>query len=58
MTTMWNIKATYSLGGHVLTDRSGNAIRYATEAAAKDQAAMLNMNNKDSNVYYIAVKES
>ena len=58
MTTMWNIKATYSSGGHVVTDKSGKALRFISESAAKDEAAMRNMNNNDSSVYYIVVKES
>lgn len=58
MNTMWNVKATYASGGHILTDKNGNALRFISEAAASDRAAMMNMNKTDSNVYYIVVKES
>lgn len=57
MVGSWVVKAAYSLGGHILTDKDGKTIRYNTEAAANDSAVMLNMNRSDMSVYYIVVKE-
>lgn len=57
MQTVWNVKAIYPSGGHVLTDRDGKRLRFKSEAAAKDEAAMRKMNESSTNMHYIVVEE-
>jgi hypothetical protein len=57
MINIWNVKAIYPSGGHLLTDKSGMTLRFKSESAANDEAAMRKMNEKNSGIHYIVVPE-
>lgn len=58
---VWCIKAIYSSGGHYVTDKSGNKLRFNDKQEATNLAEVITAENRKSNspniTSYIVVEE-
>ena len=57
MYTHYNIKAVYPMGGHYLSDKNHNRLRFSNEGSAKEYLLVNNLKDTPA-VSYIIVMEA
>ena len=55
---VWNVKAIYPSGGHLITDRDSKVLRFKSELEAKTIAEILNKEGRTTERSYIVVPEN